>query len=141
MAVSISRGARRTSPVIKGPDVVCRSARVFVRGLTVAAEIGVYSHEEGRSQPLVVDVDLDIVAPDAGWRLISETVNYERVGEHARAIAEAGHIGLVETFAWRLANACLREPCVIRVRVRVEKPTALAPDALAAGVEITVERA
>lgn len=127
--------------MIEASDGVCRSASVFVRGLTVAVEIGVYAHEEGRRQPLVVDVQLDIVAPDAGWRSIAETVNYERVGEHARAIAAAGHIGLVETFAWRLANACLREPRVIRVRVRVEKPTALAPDALAAGVEIMLERA
>ena len=118
----------------------CLSAKVFVRGLTVEAEIGVHAHEEGRSQPLVVDVEMDVVAPAAGWRSIGETVNYERVGEHARAIAEAGHIGLVETFAWRLANACLGEARVVRVRVRVEKPMALAPQAQAAGVEITVER-
>ena len=122
------------------PDTLCRSAKVFVRGLTVAAEIGVHAHEEGRSQPLVVDVEMDVAAPAAGWRSIGETVNYERVGEHARAIAAAGHIGLVETFAWRLANACLAEARVIRVRVRVEKPMALSPQAQAAVVEITVER-
>lgn len=113
---------------------------MFVRGLTVQAEIGVHAHEEGRSQPLVVDVELEVAAAAAGWRSIGETVNYERVGEHARGIAAAGHIGLVETFAWRLANACLGEPQVIRVRVRVEKPMALAPHAQAAGVEIMVER-
>ena len=124
----------------KAPDVLCRSATVFVRGLAVSAQIGVYAHEEGRSQPLVVDVEMDIATPAAGWRSIGETVNYERVGEHARAIAASGHIGLVETFAWRLAVACLAESLVTRVRVRVEKPMALAPQAEAAGVDITVER-
>jgi dihydroneopterin aldolase len=59
---------------------------------------------------------------------------------HAKAIAAAGHIGLVESFAQRLAEACFEEPRVLRARVRVEKPHALAPDAAAAGVEITAVR-
>ena len=112
------------------------STTVFVRGLSVAARIGVYDHEEGRDQPLIIDADLEIETH--GWSRLSDTVNYERVGVHARAIAEAGHIGLVETFAHRLAVACLAEPRVVRVRIRVEKPLALAPHAAAAGVEITL---
>ena len=119
----------------------CVSATVFVRALTVEAEVGVYTHEHGRRQPLIVDVELEIDPPSAGWRSIGETVNYERVVEHARAIAAAGHIGLVETFAWSLAQACLAEPRVSRVKVRVEKPMALAPLAEAAGVEVAVQRA
>ena len=111
---------------------------VFVRGLSVAARIGVYEHEEGRDQPLVIDADLEIET--RGWTRLADTVNYERVGVHARAIAEAGHIGLVESFAHRLAVACLAEPRVVRVRIRVEKPLALAPHASAAGVEIVLAR-
>ena len=114
------------------------TTKVFVRGLTVDAEIGVYARERGRTQPLTVDVDLDIAAE--GWRALADTVNYERVVEHARAIAGAGHIGLVESFAHRLALACLAEPRVLSARVRVEKPLALAPHAAAAGVEITIVR-
>ena len=74
-----------------------------------------------------------------GTRL-ADTVNYETIGESARAIAAAGHIQLVEDFAERLARACLADPRVMRARVRVEKPQALAPHAAAAGVEITVVR-
>jgi dihydroneopterin aldolase len=114
------------------------STTVFVRGLTVNARIGMYAHEEGQDQPLIVDADLSIETH--GWSRLSDTVNYERVGVHARAIAEAGHIGLVETFAHRLAVACLAEPRVVRVRIRVEKPLALAPHASAAGVEIVLAR-
>ncbi len=115
-------------------------AKVFVRGLTVAAEIGVHAHERGRRQPLIVDVELELEASASGWRAISETVNYENIAEHARAIADAGHIGLVESYAWRLAQACLGEPRVTLARVRVEKPLALAPNASAAGVEIVLEK-
>jgi dihydroneopterin aldolase len=112
--------------------------KVFVTGLKVQAEIGVYRHEIGRVQPLVVDVELDV--PTAGAERLSETLNYETILEAARAIAGAGHIELVETFAERLGQACLADPRVTRARIRVEKPLALAPDAVAAGVEITIVR-
>jgi dihydroneopterin aldolase len=112
--------------------------KVFVTGLKVQAEIGVYKHEIGRVQPLVVDVELDV--PTAGAERLSETLNYETILEAARAIAGAGHIELVETFAERLGQACLADPRVTQARIRVEKPLALAPDAVAAGVEITIVR-
>ena len=112
--------------------------KVFVRGLALEAEIGVYAHELGRRQPLIVDVELDVAA--GGWRHLGDTVNYEPVVAAAQAIAAAGHIGLLESFAQRLAQACFAEPRVLRARVRVEKPQALAPHAAAAGVEITAVR-
>ena len=112
--------------------------KVFVRGLRVDAEIGVHDHEHGRKQPLSIDVELDVAA--AGWRALDETVNYEAIVAAARSIAAAGHIGLVESFAQRLAYECLAHPRVTRARVRVEKPLALAPDAVAAGVEIVAVR-
>jgi len=112
--------------------------KVFVRGLKVEANIGVYRHEKGRRQPLVIDVELDVAVSD--WTRLSETVNYEVIAEKARKVADEGHRGLVETFAHHLAEACFEEPKVMRARIRVEKPTALAPDAAAAGVEITAVR-
>jgi dihydroneopterin aldolase len=112
--------------------------KVFVTGLKVQAEIGVYKHEIGRVQPLVVDVELDV--PTAGAGRLSETLNYETILDAARDIASQGHIELVETFAERLARACLADLRVTRARVRVEKPLALAPDAVGAGVEITLVR-
>jgi dihydroneopterin aldolase len=119
-------------------DVRTAMTKVFVTGLKVQAEIGVYRHEIGRVQPLVIDVELDV--PSAGAHRLSETLNYETILAAAREIAGGGHIELVETFAERLANACLADPRVTRARVRVEKPLALAPDAVAAGGELTVVR-
>lgn len=112
--------------------------RVFVTGLKLQAEIGVYRHEIGRLQPLSVDVELDV--PSAGAGRLADTLNYETILEAARAVAAEGHIELVETFADRLARACLADPRVTRARVRVEKPLALAPDAVGAGCEIILER-
>ncbi len=119
-------------------EVRTAMTRVFVTGLRVQAEIGVYRHEIGKLQPLSVDVELDI--PTAGAARLAETFNYETILSAARAIAEEGHIELVETFADRLARACMADVRVTRARVRVEKPLALAPDAVAAGAEIVLER-
>jgi len=120
------------------PAIRVDALKVFVRGLNVEAEIGVYAHEHGRRQPLLIDVELDIDA--ASCEHIADTVNYESVVAKARALAAEGHWKLIETFAERLARACLDDPRVIRARVRVEKPQALAPDAAAAGVEIVLSR-
>ena len=114
-----------------------RSAKVFVTGLTVDAEIGLWTEEQGRRQPLAIEVELDIAGQS--WRHLADTVNYELVVAQARALADSGHIGLVETFAQRLADVCMAQPQVTRARVRVTKPGALAPHAVAA-VEITATR-
>jgi dihydroneopterin aldolase len=114
------------------------ATKVFVRGLRVEAEIGVYAHEIGVRQPLIVDIEVEVDAH--GWRHLDDTVNYEALVAHALAIAAGGHIGLVESYARRLAEACVAEPRVAFARVRVEKPRALGASAAVAGVEITAVR-
>lgn len=110
---------------------------VFVRGLTVEAGIGVHDHELGRLQTLTLDVSLEL-APGPVERL-GDTVNYETVASAARAIAAEGHVGLVETFAERLALACLEDVRVRRCVVRIEKPGAL-DGAVAPGCEVVLAR-
>jgi dihydroneopterin aldolase len=134
--VSSPRPDDRLEPAPGDARVVM--TKVFVTGVRVQAEIGIYKHEIGRMQPLVVDVELDV--PTAGAERLADTLNYETILQAARDVAGEGHIGLVETFAERLARACLADPRVTRARVRVEKPLALAPDATGAGVEITLVR-
>lgn len=110
---------------------------VFVRGLRVEAGIGVHDHEQGLLQTLVIDVALDLGAHPV--ERLADTVNYERIAEAARAIVAEGHVGLVETFAERLALDCLKDPRVRRVTVRIEKPGAL-DTARAAGCEVVYAR-
>ena len=119
------------------PGIRREGLTVFVRGLEVAAGIGVHDHELGRLQRLVIDVSLDL-APAAIERL-ADTINYETIAEAALAIAAEGHVGLVETFAERLALAMLADPRVRRCSVRIEKPGAL-DGAVAPGCEVTLAR-
>ena len=116
---------------------VRESLTVFVRGLEVAAGIGVYDHEQGRLQRLVIDVTLDLTP--APIERLGDTINYETVAEAARAIVANGHVGLVETFAERLALAMLEDARVRRCAVRIEKPGALGGDAVP-GCELVLSR-
>jgi dihydroneopterin aldolase len=110
---------------------------VFVRGLEVEAGIGVYDHEQGRLQRLVIDVTLTL-EPRPVVRQAA-TVNYVAVASAAGAIAAEGHVGLVETFAERLALICMEDDGVRRCVVRIEKPGAL-DRAAAAGCEVVLAR-
>ena len=110
---------------------------VIVRGLEVQAAIGVHAHEHGRLQPLVVDVELDLGAGPI--HRLSDTLDYEGVVRVARELAGGEHIALVETFAERVALACLEDARVLAVMVRVEKPGAI-PGAAAAGCEVAYSR-
>lgn len=109
-----------------------------MRGLRIEAEVGLYPHERGRAQPLLIDVELDLTG--AQVRHLRDTVDYDRVVAAAKSLAAEGHVELVETYAVRLAQACLDDAKVRRVRLRVEKPDAV-PDAAGAGVEVTLDRA
>ena len=110
---------------------------VFVKGLRVEAGIGVYDHEHGRLQTLVIDVTLDLGPAEVHG--LNDTINYETVAASARRIIAEGHVGLVETFAERLALHCLEDGRVLGVTVRVDKPGALEA-ADGAGCELVYRR-
>lgn len=110
---------------------------VHVRGLEVQAGIGVYAHEMGRLQPLVLDVELDLGA--APVRELADTLDYDGVARIVRTLAAGGHIELVETFAEQVALACLEDMRVLAVRVKVDKPEAIA-GAQAAGCTVSYAR-
>lgn len=108
--------------------------RVFLRALQVEAHIGYYAHEKGGTQPLSIDVELWVEAAHFHDDALEQTVDYDRVASAARELAAGAHIELIETFAERLAARVLVDPRVTAVKVRIEKPRAVA-QALA-GVEI-----
>jgi dihydroneopterin aldolase len=108
---------------------------VFIRNLELLAHIGVYGHEQGKLQPVRINVDLaveDVI--EVGDRL-EKVVDYATIEQKIRALVAAGHINLAETLAERIAQACFDDNRVRTARVRVEKLHAL-PGAESAGVEI-----
>jgi 7,8-dihydroneopterin aldolase/epimerase/oxygenase len=98
------------------------TVEVTISDLQVAADIGVYAHEQGRAQLLVVDIILKIDAPACD--ALEETIDYQRVADDAHALA-LGRTALIETYAMRLAERCIAYPGAQWVEIRVSKPGAL----------------
>lgn len=99
-----------------------RAVEVTISELQVAADIGVYAHEHGRAQPLVVDIVLTIRVPSRD--MLEETVDYQRIADDAHVLARE-RTALIETYAMRLAERCIAHPRVSRADVRISKPGAL----------------
>lgn len=131
MTTSARAHARRSEAVRR------TGLKVFVRGLRVDARIGVNAHERGRLQPVVVDVELEV--EDRRIEGLADTVNYDEVVAWVRRTLDVGHHDLVEQFADALGRACLDDPRVRAVKLRIDKPEAIR-SAQGAGCEATYAR-
>lgn len=126
---------RTASPSPLIADAARAIRHVFVRNLEILAHIGVHGHEQGKPQPVRLNLDLAVEDSASLEDRLDNVVDYERLTEKVRAIVAKGHINLAETLAERIAVACFEDARVRSARVRVEKLHALA-GAEAAGVEI-----
>ena len=115
-------------------DAALKITHVFIRNLELLAHIGIHGHEQGKPQPVRINVDLGVRESAVDDRL-EHVVDYEAVTMKIRAIVARGHINLAETLAERIADAAFEDARVISARVRVEKLHALA-GAESGGVEI-----
>jgi len=110
--------------------------KVFVENLVIDAHIGCYEHEQGNSQSVRIDFELDVVEPsDPTSDRLEDVVCYNRLTQGIKAIIAEGHIKLVETLAERIATLAIEHEMVLAAKVRVAKPEAI-PEATSAGVEI-----
>ena len=132
MAASTFRGRRGRQTLTA--DILT----VFVRGLRLEAEIGVWAHERGRKQPVVIDIALDVEPGQPLPHRLSEIVRYDQAAEIATRAVSAGHIDTVESLAAAIAEGCLADPRVRVVTVTVEKPHGVLA---AQGVGVTLRRA
>lgn len=121
-------------------DAATGVRHVFVRDFLTDAEIGVWSHEKGASQKVRISVDLSVSesATHHGDQL-ENVVCYNEIVLGIKKIIAAGHIQLVETLAEKIATMTLKNPQVIKARVKVEKLEAV-QEAASVGVEIERRR-
>jgi dihydroneopterin aldolase len=110
--------------------------RVFVKDLVLAALIGVHRHEKDGRQRVRINLDMEVIESEQPVQdRLADVVCYEDVVTAIRGIVAAGHINLVESLAELIADRCLEDRRVRKVRVRVEKLDVFA-DASSVGVEI-----
>ena len=113
---------------------------VFIEGLEVDTVIGAYDWERGIRQCLQLDLTLGWdIRPAARNDELDKALDYAKVAAAIDQFAAEARFELVETFAERLARACLEDGRVQRATVRIEKPGALVAVA-APGCEIVLGR-
>ncbi|MGC6471642.1 MAG: dihydroneopterin aldolase [Parvibaculales bacterium] len=112
--------------------------RVFIRDLELMMSIGIYPHEKTALQPVVFNLDLAVSELGADTpQNIDEVVCYDTIVKTIKALVKDTHYDLVETLAQDVADTCLTNTKIVRVRVRVEKSAAIQE---AAGVGVEIER-
>lgn len=112
--------------------------RIHIRDLQVRCILGVYAEERREKQDVVINVTLytDLRAAGLSDR-IEDTVDYKHLKKKIVAVVEQSSFFLVERLAQCVADCCLDEPRVERVRVSVDKPSALR---FARSVAVDIER-
>jgi len=109
---------------------------VFVRNLSLQCSIGIHPHELEDKQTVRICLDLGVLETNCDLGdSIDNVVCYEDVRKRIKAIAEDGHVNLVETLAERIAAICLQDPRCRTARVKIEKLEAF-DDVESVGVEI-----
>ena len=111
--------------------------QILIEGLVLPAFIGVFEHEYADSQPVRLDITVDILPlSQSDDHETHNIVRYDHIVADIKEILSAGHIDLVETLAEDIAKACLSYDRAQQVCVTVAKPTAF-DEAHAVGVRIT----
>ena len=119
-------------------DLGAMPDRVFIRDLLLRAIVGINAEERTNRQDVLVDVELEADCRPAGASdAIADAVNYRDVAKEVIELVEGSSFFLVERLAEEIARVCLRDARVDRVRVTVEKPTAIR---FARSVGVTIER-
>ena len=113
----------------------CR--RLFLRGLTVQAHIGIHDHELQDAQRLIIDVDLYVSFSGTSPKddRIDEVVDYDFVRAVVHGRVAQGHINLQETLCDDILTHLLEHTGVMAARVSTRKPDVY-PDCEAVGVEV-----
>ena len=110
--------------------------KIFLCALEIEMAIGVHEFEQGRTQPVLIDITLYLRdRPPPKDDRLDEVFDYDQVRDGAIALASAGHINLQETLVERIAAMCLAFDAVAAVRVASQK-TAVYADVAGVGYEV-----
>ncbi|HIJ65850.1 MAG TPA: dihydroneopterin aldolase [Candidatus Hydrogenedentes bacterium] len=100
--------------------------KIHIRDLQLRCVVGIYPQERKEKQDVTVNLTLyaDLRAGCASDS-IEDTVDYKAVKKKVVATVEDSSCYLVEHLAQRVADVCLEDPRVKRVKVTIDKPGAL----------------
>lgn len=121
------------------PEVQSRKLRI--EQIELPAHIGIHPHELENTQPLMIDLELDIgldIFPRQDQ--IKEVVDYQHIVEKVAQLVLKEHVQLIETLAEHIGALLFEDPRIIGAKINLRKPQAL-KRALSAGCELVIHRA
>jgi FolB domain-containing protein len=114
--------------------------RIHIRDLLIRCIVGIYDWEREKKQDVLINITLyaDLKTACQTDR-IEDTVDYKAIKQKVVDMVESSSYMLVEHLAERVAEVCLENPQVQRVKVLVDKTGALR-FARSVGIEIVREQ-
>jgi D-erythro-7,8-dihydroneopterin triphosphate epimerase len=99
---------------------------IEIEDLLIRAIVGVNPDERENRQDVLITVRLEAdLRPAARTDSIDDAINYKSIKKSIIAFVEQSSFQLVETLAEEIAQICLKDSRVQRVRVHLRKPGAL----------------
>lgn len=113
--------------------------KLFIKNLRTRCIVGINEEERNKKQDVVLNLEFsaDLNRPCSSDN-IDETINYSLIKKEVLQLVENSSYFLIEKLAEEVAQICLENPLVKKVKVGLEKPTALR-FADSVGVEIVRE--
>ncbi len=96
--------------------------QLFLRDVRLEAKVGIYKRERVTSQPIALDLDIDLPTDRVfATGKVTDTIDYAVVVERIRIELETRRFGLVEELAAFVAELLIEEFGAPRVRVSIAK--------------------
>ena len=114
--------------------------KIHIRDLLIRCIVGIYDWEREKKQDVLINITLYANLKTACQTdRIEDTVDYKAIKQKVVDMVESSSYMLVERLAERVAEICLENPQVKRVKVLVDKTGALR-FARSVGIEIVREQ-
>lgn len=114
--------------------------RIIIDNLSVMGILGIHASERVSPQEIRISISAEANLSEAGQNDdIQSTVDYEALVNQVTHYTQTASRHTAEALAEDLAKLCLSNKRIVRVRVKIVKPTAL-PNVSTVGVEIERER-
>lgn len=100
--------------------------RIIITDIRARCIVGINKDERTEKQDVTVNLSIYADLRKAGRSdKFEDAVDYRAIKKRVLNLVESSNFHLVEALAEAVADTCLKTPGVLKVRVRVDKPSAL----------------
>ncbi len=100
--------------------------KIIIRDLALRAIIGTFPEERREKQDVIFNIELFCdLAPAGKSDRLDDTVDYKTLKKNIIAKVESSDFFLIERLAQSVADICLADKRILKVKVMVDKPAAL----------------